>query len=80
MFEAEGGAELVAYKKGKAYFEHIYSQYNWRVIGLAELERIRLENIAINIREARSASPEIEGEEDWRTNPLYGYMEYMATS
>jgi hypothetical protein len=80
MFEAEGGAESVAYKKGKAHFEHVYSQYNRRAIGLAELERIRLENIAIDVREARSVSPEIEGEEDWRTNPLYGYMEYMATS
>ena len=72
IFNTKGGAESVAYKKGKAHFEHVYSQYNRRAVGLAELERIRLENIAIDVREARSASPEIEGEEDWRTNPLYG--------
>ena len=69
----------MAYKKGKAHFEHVYSQYNRRAIGLAELECIQLENIAIDIREVCSVSPEIEGEEDWRTNPFYGYMEYMAT-
>jgi len=80
MFDAEGGVNSPLYKKGKAHFEHVYSQYNRRAVGLAELERVRLENLAIDAHEARLESPEIEGQEDWRTNPLHGYAEYMASS
>jgi hypothetical protein len=61
MFNIEGGVNSPTYKKGKAHFEHVYSQYNQRAVGLIELERVRLENITIDAREARSESLEIEG-------------------
>jgi hypothetical protein len=80
MFDAEGGVESLLYKKGKAHFEHVYSQYNRRAVGLAEHERVRLENLVIDAREAQSESPEVEGQEDWRTDPLHGFGEYIASS
>ena len=48
MFDAEGGNEAPLYKKGKAHFETVYSQYNRKAIGLRELERIRVANEAID--------------------------------
>lgn len=41
---------------------------------------MQLENEEIDAREARLKSPEVEGQEDWRTNPLYGFVEYIALS
>jgi hypothetical protein len=64
MFNIEGGINSPLYKKGKAHFEHVYSQYNRRAIRLAELEQIRLENAAINAQDNRSQSPEVKGQED----------------
>ena len=80
MFDTEGGDDSPLYKKGKAHFEHVYSQYNRRAVSLVELERVRLENLAIDAREARLESLEVKGQEDWRTNPLYGFAEYIALS
>jgi len=77
MFDAEGGIDAPLYKKGKAHFEHVYSQYNRRAIRLAELEQVRLESAAIDAQDSRTLSPEVEGQESWRVNPLHGFAEYM---
>jgi hypothetical protein len=63
MFDAEGGIDAPLYKKGKAHFEHVYSQYNRRAIRLAELEQVRLESAAIDAQDSRTPSPEVEGQE-----------------
>jgi len=47
-------------------------------MGLAELERQRLENDAIDARGSQSPTPEVEGQEAWRVDPLHGWDEYMA--
>ena len=48
MFNAEGSINAPLYKKGKAHFEHVYSQYNRRAVRLIELERVRLKSVAID--------------------------------
>jgi hypothetical protein len=81
LFEADEGEDSIQYKKGKAHFEHVYSAYKTRSVGLVERERIRAENAAIDAaeaREIRSVSPELEGEEDWRVNLFYSYADHMA--
>jgi hypothetical protein len=65
-------------KRAKIHFQHTYSQYQKRAVGLAELERQRLENDAIDARGSRSPTPEVEGQEAWRVDPLHGWDEYMA--
>jgi len=47
-------------------------------VGLAELERQRIENEVIDARGSRSPIPEVEGQEGWRINPLYGWGDYTA--
>ena len=64
IFNIKGSIDLPLYKKGKAYFKHVYNQYNRKAIKLAKLERIRLENAAINAQDNRSQSPEVKGQED----------------
>jgi hypothetical protein len=78
LFDASGGAESTGYKRAKGHFQHTYSQYQKRAVGLAELERQRLQNDEIDARGSRSPTPEVEGQEAWRVDPLYGWNEYMA--
>jgi hypothetical protein len=84
LFDAKGGAESILYKKGKAHFQHVYSYYNKRAVGIKEWERQRAENKAIDAQEAqeaqaRSESLEVEGQEDWRINPFHSYAEFVAS-
>jgi hypothetical protein len=79
LFEADGGVNAVQYKRGKAHFEHVYSDYKRRANGLADLERRRLEDAARDAQDRqRSPSPEEEGQEDWRNNPYHGYADHVA--
>jgi hypothetical protein len=81
LYEAQGGANATAVKKAKSHFEHVFSDYNRRAIGIKEYERQQAENVAIDVREAReerSITPEVEGQEDWRVNPAHGYSAYIA--
>jgi len=78
LFDAQGGRNSPGYIKAKAHFQHTYSQYNKRAVGLAELERQRIENEAINARRSQSPTPEVEGQEGWRINPLYGWDDYST--
>ena len=48
-------------------------------MGLAELDRQRRENDAIDAQGSRSPTPEIEGQEAWRLDPLHGWDEYVAS-
>ena len=79
LFNALGGIKSTGYKRVKIYFQHTYSQYQKRAVGLAELERQRLENDVINARGSRSPTPKVEEEELWRVDPLHGQDEYIAT-
>ena len=63
MFNAEGGINAPLYKKGKAHFKHVYSQYNHRAVGLIELERVRLKSAVIDGQDSRTPSPKVEGQE-----------------
>jgi hypothetical protein len=63
LFDASGGIESTGYKRAKIHFQYIYSQYQKRAIGLAKLERQRLENDAIEALGSRSPTPEVEGRE-----------------
>jgi hypothetical protein len=80
MFEAEGGVNSPWYKKGKLHFQNVYSDYSRRAALVRDWRRQEAENKAIDARErARGAdSPEVEGEENWRTDPLHGFSEFMA--
>ena len=63
LFDASGGIESTGYKRAKGHFQHTYSQYQKRAVGLAELERQRLKDKAINTRGSRSQTPKVEGQE-----------------
>ena len=78
LFDAEGGANSPNYKKGKAHFQHVYSQYSQRARGIAEYKRAQAERAAIDTQGSPSPSPEVEGQEDWRVNPFHGFAEHMA--
>ena len=83
LFDAEGGVSSSSYKKGKLYFQHVYSDYSRRAALVKNWNRIEAENKAANTQEAYDRdydgdSLEVEGEEDWRTNPLHGFGEFMA--
>ena len=39
LFDAEGGANSALYKKGKAHFQYVYSDYSRRVILIKNWER-----------------------------------------
>jgi len=69
LFDAQGEKDAPGYTKAKAHFQHTFSQYNKRAVGLAELERQRLENEALDARGSKSPKPEIKGQEAWRTDP-----------
>jgi hypothetical protein len=79
LFDAQGGVTSPGYIKAKAHFQHTFSQYKRREVGLAELERQRVENKAIDARGSRSPIPEIEGQETWRINPIHGWDEYSSS-
>ena len=84
LFDAEGGARSSSYKKGKQHFQHVYSDYSRRAALIKNFHRIEAENKAADAQEARDRdcdddSPEVEGEEEWRIDPLYGFGEFMAT-
>jgi hypothetical protein len=79
LFNASSGIESTSYKRAKIHFQHTFSQYQKRAIGLAELERQRLENEAIDALGSRSPTPEVKGEEPWRVDPLHGWDDYIAT-
>jgi len=72
LFNASGGIESAGYKRAKGHFQHTYSQYQKRTVGLAELERQRLEHDVIDARGSRSPTPVVEGQEAWRVDPLHG--------
>lgn len=76
IYDANGGTNSTAYKKAKSHFEHVWGQYNRRAIQMKERERVRAEEAAID---AASISPEpgVEGQEQWRVNPHYGYTEFL---
>jgi hypothetical protein len=73
LFAAEGGVNSSAYKKAKAHFQHVFSDYNKRAIGIKEYERREAENIR---PEVRTPSPIVNNEE-WRTNPFHGYDDFL---
>jgi hypothetical protein len=81
LYKVQGGANAIAVKKAKSYFEHVFSDYNRRAIRIKEYERQQAENVTIDVREAReerSITLEVEGQEDWRVNPTYSYSAYIA--
>jgi hypothetical protein len=39
LYESQGGANAIAVKKAKSHFEHVFSDYNRRAIGIKEYER-----------------------------------------
>ena len=63
LFKADRGVNSVYYKKAKVYFEHVYSQYSRRAVGLKEFDRLQAANAAIDVRGSRSLSPKIEDRE-----------------
>jgi hypothetical protein len=78
LYEAEGGENSPVYKKAKAHFQHVFSYYQRRAVGLAEWDRQQAENATIEARGSRSPSPEIRGREAWRVDPFHGYDEFIA--
>jgi hypothetical protein len=63
MFVVEGSINAPLYKKGKAHFKHVYSQYNRRAIRLTELEQVRLKSAAIDAQDSRTLLPKVKGQE-----------------
>ena len=79
LFDAKGGVDSAHYKVAKGRFQHTFSQYRKRAVGLAERERQRKEDEAIDTRGSRSPTPEVDSQESWRTDPLHGWDEHLAT-
>jgi zinc finger BED domain-containing protein 1 (E3 SUMO-protein ligase ZBED1) len=73
LYATEGGVNSGPYKKAKAHFQHVFSDYYKRAVRIKEYERQEAENIQ---PEARTPSPGQE-EDDWRTNPFHGYDDYV---
>jgi hypothetical protein len=74
LYTADGGVNSTAYKKAKAHFQHVFSDYNKRAVGIKEYERQEAEN---RRPETRTLSPGLDEEDDWRTNPFHGYGDYI---
>ena len=69
LFKAEGGIDSASYKKGKAHFQRVYSDYSRRAALIKDWHRQEAENKAIDAQEARDRlrhtdSLEVEGKED----------------
>jgi hypothetical protein len=54
LYEAQGGANAIAVKKAKSHFEHVFSNYNRRAIGIKEYERQQAENVAFKHGQKRT--------------------------
>jgi hypothetical protein len=80
IYTADGGINAPMYKKSKAHFQHVYSEYKRRAVGITEFNRQEAENNAIDAQDSRSSTPEEEedGQEDWRINPFYGFADHLA--
>jgi hypothetical protein len=48
------------YKKAKAHFQHVYSEYKRRAVGITEFNRQEAKNNTINAQESQSSTTEEE--------------------
>jgi hypothetical protein len=74
LFAAEGGVRSSLYKKGKAHFETIYSQFKSRSnsIRIFDKEESRFDSDGYLIETA-------EPIDDFQSNPYYGYDDFLST-
>ena len=77
MFQAEGGAQAPLYIKGKSHFLHVYNHYATRDRHLRAHDVHAAELEEEEDDDPFADSPETEGQEEWRTNPMHGYAAHI---
>jgi hypothetical protein len=60
IYTADSGINAPIYKKSKAYFQYVYSEYKQRAVGITEFNRQEAENDTINAQEGQSSTTEEE--------------------
>ena len=85
LFASTGGTQSTLYKKGKAHFERVFSNYETRSVKIREFHREEVEHAAIDAEEARyqrDGTQELEANikagDAWRLDPFDGFDEHMA--